>query len=141
MLSSHQLVPCSPLAWVPGISGLPNQVRLHRPALTIPDYLTRWMNVKVCFERLQKRRAGGMASMLRKLNIRLEGKHHSGIDDCRNTMKIVLALLRMRGGPEAFVTTGQLRGNQRGDGGQRGGFSSRGAGYRDPRAPRGTVIR
>jgi len=39
-----------------------------------------------------KMKAAGMAGMLRNLKIPLEGKHHSGIDDCKNICKLVQAL-------------------------------------------------
>ena len=35
----------------------------------------------------------GMAGMLKTLKIKLEGRHHSGIDDCKNIAKIVLNLM------------------------------------------------
>ncbi len=35
----------------------------------------------------------GMTEMLNALEIPLEGRHHSGIDDSRNLSKVILALL------------------------------------------------
>jgi ERI1 exoribonuclease 3 len=43
------------------------------------------------------KKAPGMAGMLPALNLKLEGKHHSGIDDSKNIAKIALELLK-RGG-------------------------------------------
>lgn len=40
-----------------------------------------------------KQRGIGMAAMLTELNIILEGRHHSGIDDCRNIAKILQRMI------------------------------------------------
>jgi inhibitor of KinA sporulation pathway (predicted exonuclease) len=40
-----------------------------------------------------KVKAGGMVNMLNYLNIPLEGRHHSGIDDTRNIAKILLKII------------------------------------------------
>jgi len=57
------------------------------PASEIFD---RWINVKTAFRKLYKiPRNHGMAMMLKKLQMPLEGRHHSGIDDCRNITRIV----------------------------------------------------
>ena len=63
------------------------------PAL--PTWLRRWVNVKKTFaERyLGTQRPKGMAGMLAHLRIPLEGRHHSGIDDVKNIVKIVRTLL------------------------------------------------
>lgn len=53
----------------------------------------QWLNVKEPFCSLTKKNPMGMAGMLRTLKLELTGRHHSGIDDCRNIMKIVLCLL------------------------------------------------
>ena len=34
-----------------------------------------------------------MAGMLRKLGMTLEGRHHSGIDDCRNISRVALKMM------------------------------------------------
>lgn len=50
----------------------------------------RWINIKRRFRKHYKdRNSRGMDGMLRRLGMTLEGKHHSGIDDCRNIAKIV----------------------------------------------------
>ena len=36
-----------------------------------------------------------MANMLKGLNLTLDGRHHSGIDDCRNTAKILIKLIEL----------------------------------------------
>lgn len=57
----------------------------------------KWINVKFAFmKQLQLRHSPGMAGMLKKLKLELEGRHHSGIDDCKNILRIVQNL-RERG--------------------------------------------
>lgn len=49
-----------------------------------------WINVKKAFaEFYGKPRVGGMLEMLHELDMQVEGRHHSGIDDCRNISRIV----------------------------------------------------
>jgi len=57
---------------------------------TIPPPMDCWVNIKKSFARqYQLRKAKGMAGMLNYAKLGLEGKHHSGIDDCRNISRIV----------------------------------------------------
>lgn len=66
--------------------------------IPLPDYLTKFIDVSSVFmSTLQREKSGGMLAMLQSLNIELQGKHHSGIDDSKNTAEIVLELIRRRG--------------------------------------------
>ncbi len=61
--------------------------------LPVPRAYRQWINVKAVFARtLRLSRAPGMPGMLEALGLELEGRHHRGIDDCRNTARVVLAL-------------------------------------------------
>ena len=65
--------------------------------LQLKGYFSGWINVKKIFAKeiegnLEK--LYGMAGMLDRLNIPLQGRHHSGIDDCRNITTIVEHLLK-----------------------------------------------
>ncbi|KZT72747.1 Exonuclease [Daedalea quercina L-15889] len=54
----------------------------------------RFINVKDAFRRHYKLRyQQGMAHMLRRLKLEPEGRYHSGIDDCRNILRIVKQML------------------------------------------------
>lgn len=57
-----------------------------------PQHLRRWINIKHTYAQAMHRKASGMIAMLNGLGLELEGRHHSGIDDCRNIAKIVQAL-------------------------------------------------
>lgn len=61
-----------------------------------PTIYRQWINVQRPFKNEYPGFRGGMAKMLKHLCIPLEGRHHSGIDDCRNTAKILLSLLEDR---------------------------------------------
>ena len=57
----------------------------------------RFINIKdeyVYFMKPKSKRGWGMKAMLRGLGIELKGRHHSGIDDCRNTASIFEELVR-----------------------------------------------
>ncbi|PPQ66024.1 hypothetical protein CVT26_010780 [Gymnopilus dilepis] len=60
----------------------------------LPSILTeRWINVKNPFKKQYRLGQGkGMKGMLNHLKLRLEGRHHSGIDDCKNIARIVQKL-------------------------------------------------
>jgi ERI1 exoribonuclease 3 len=63
--------------------------------IKLPAYFNRYINIKAYFPKVlqSKAKIGGMMQMLDKLNIKHEGKHHSGIDDVRNISKICTTLL------------------------------------------------
>ena len=71
---------------------LPVQCKYQK--LHYPDYLRRWINIKDAFERItgKSRKRNGMAGMLQELGLKLEGRHHSGIDDSKNIAKILATL-------------------------------------------------
>ena len=73
---------------------LPTQCRACQPPIDhIPHAFRRWINIKRPFaSSCGASKAPGMAGMLRRLRIELEGRHHCGIDDCRNIAKIVCRL-------------------------------------------------
>lgn len=74
----------------------------------VPNYLKRWINLKKVFSveqanpkfnevdyvKAAKPVTGGMTDMLKSFGIKLEGRHHSGIDDSRNLASIVVEMLK-----------------------------------------------
>jgi len=56
--------------------------------LVPPTIYHSFVNINGVFSDFYKTASGGMKGMLKYLKIELTGKHHSGIDDCRNTAKI-----------------------------------------------------
>jgi ERI1 exoribonuclease 3 len=56
---------------------------------TIPPPMDCWINIKKSFIGHYKVRKSGMGSILHYLKLGLEGRHHSGIDDCKNISRIV----------------------------------------------------
>lgn len=76
---------------------LPQQLRISNTPTgrdpntgTLAAPYNRWINVKQSFQQqygLKKQK--GMDGMLNYLKMNLEGRHHSGIDDCKNILRIV----------------------------------------------------
>lgn len=49
-----------------------------------------WINIKAAFKKHRHvRNEKGMAGMLKVLGLELLGRHHSGIDDCKNILRII----------------------------------------------------
>ncbi|KAI0721254.1 exonuclease RNase T and DNA polymerase III [Cerioporus squamosus] len=70
------------------LSGI--QVGLDPSTGALAAPYNRWINVKKSFQRLYGlKNPRGMAGMLRNAHMQLEGRHHSGIDDCKNILRIV----------------------------------------------------
>jgi ERI1 exoribonuclease 3 len=60
-----------------------------------PDYFNRWINIKKSFNKSTgKYGRDGMMGMLKDLNIQHIGRHHSGIDDCKNIAEILKSLAK-----------------------------------------------
>lgn len=86
---------------------LPAQARLSDTP--IPRLLRRWCNIKFAFGDAYGERPHGMTSMLEALHLDLKGKHHSGIDDCRNLARIALTMSEARKGGYLDVTWHERR--------------------------------
>ncbi len=57
------------------------------------QYFNHWINIKKSFHKAVGKYANsGMMGMLKELNIHHTGRHHSGIDDCKNIAEILKAL-------------------------------------------------
>ena len=89
---------------------LPLQCQLQFPPIkpnknVLHDCFKQWCNMKDVFSAFYKTPVTGMAQCLKKLNMLLVGKHHSGIDDCKNIAAIVQ---RMIEDGCTFAVTGKL---------------------------------
>jgi ERI1 exoribonuclease 3 len=67
--------------------------------LEVPQFLRSYINVKQVFsegflKENKDLKSLGMPKMLELLKLNLDGRHHSGIDDCRNIAKICIELLK-----------------------------------------------
>ena len=72
---------------------LPHQ--LHHEGLSAGSHLKQWCNVKWVYEKFyRKKKVNGMLTMLNGLKLGLIGKHHSGIDDCRNIGRVVCEMVK-----------------------------------------------
>lgn len=82
-------------------SMLPRNMRLLEKItgkrLKLHSCYRQWMNIKTLYWRYFKPGRGrGMVAMLQHAGLSLEGRHHSGIDDCVNTARILIQMLKQR---------------------------------------------
>ena len=71
---------------------LPSQLAYHGQSSPEASFQS-WINIKRTFENKYGGKAKGMTYMLRYLGLQLQGRHHSGIDDCRNITRICQVML------------------------------------------------
>ncbi|XP_005098403.1 ERI1 exoribonuclease 3 [Aplysia californica] len=57
-------------------------------------YLRSWINIKKSYADMTGTFPKGMMFMLDRLNLKHEGRHHSGIDDCRNIANIAVEMVK-----------------------------------------------
>lgn len=74
---------------------LPMQCKLAGEPVPAP--FQTWLNIKRLFSEVTGEKATGMEGMLEVLHLELEGRHHCGLDDCKNIARILEELLK-RGG-------------------------------------------
>lgn len=72
-------------------TALPKQCRLS--GMKVPPYARQWINLKIPFKRTYGKKTG-LVGMLNHLGMKFEGHPHSGIDDTRNTARIVQRMLK-----------------------------------------------
>jgi inhibitor of KinA sporulation pathway (predicted exonuclease) len=72
---------------------LPGQCKVS--AIAVPSHFASWCNLKFLFAKAcnAKQPSKGMTAMLQHLGLPLVGRHHSGIDDCRNIAQILLKII------------------------------------------------
>jgi hypothetical protein len=71
---------------------LPNQLKASGIE-SVPKVFRQWINIKMPFADWSGAKARGMKGMLSDLQLELTGRHHRGIDDCRNISKIAKFLI------------------------------------------------
>lgn len=71
---------------------LPKQAGYFR--LKPASYFNQWLNIKKAYAEITSTYPKGMMPMLEGLNIPHQGRHHSGIDDCKNIGNILKELLK-----------------------------------------------
>ncbi|XP_020269005.1 uncharacterized exonuclease domain-containing protein At3g15140 [Asparagus officinalis] len=70
---------------------IPQQCKVSK--MKIPPYFMEWINLKDVYLNFYNRRATGMMTMMRELEIPVFGSHHLGIDDTKNIARVVQRLL------------------------------------------------
>jgi len=79
-------------------------------SIPIPSYFNQWVNLKDVYLNFYHHKALGMRSMLNGLRIKLEGTHHSGLDDTSNIVKVLLRMIQ--DGAEIKVSAQRLNGGK-----------------------------
>ncbi len=69
-----------------------NQTNLS--GIKIPKFMRQWINIKVPFRQVSYTHSSSFRSMMDFLKLPLIGRHHSGIDDTRNTAEILKVLIK-----------------------------------------------
>ncbi|KAL7218289.1 hypothetical protein ACSBR2_011544 [Camellia fascicularis] len=70
---------------------VPQQCEVSR--MVLPPYFMEWINLKDIYLNFYKRRATGMITMMKELQIPLVGSHHLGIDDTKNIARVLQHML------------------------------------------------
>ncbi|GFZ12424.1 polynucleotidyl transferase, ribonuclease H-like superfamily protein [Actinidia rufa] len=70
---------------------VPQQCKVSR--MMLPTYFLEWINLKDIYLNFYKRRATGMITMMKELQIPLVGSHHLGIDDTKNIARVLQHML------------------------------------------------
>jgi inhibitor of KinA sporulation pathway (predicted exonuclease) len=69
-------------------------LKICRHSLEHYNCYKKYVNIRDEFNAFYNKNAGSMVNMLTKLKLELVGKHHSGIDDCRNISQIVIKMIK-----------------------------------------------
>ncbi|TVU10695.1 hypothetical protein EJB05_44239, partial [Eragrostis curvula] len=70
---------------------VPEQCRVSK--MKLPTYFMEWINLKDIYLNFYNRRATGMMTMMRQLEMPIVGSHHLGIDDSKNIARVVQRML------------------------------------------------
>ncbi|RDX62044.1 putative exonuclease domain-containing protein, partial [Mucuna pruriens] len=70
---------------------VPQQCEVSK--IKLPPYFMEWINLKDVYLNFYNRRATGMVTMLKELQIPMVGSHHLGIDDTRNIARVLQQML------------------------------------------------
>ncbi|OEL23280.1 putative exonuclease domain-containing protein [Dichanthelium oligosanthes] len=70
---------------------VPEQCKVSK--IKLPTYFMEWINLKDIYLNFYCRRATGMMTMMRELQLPIVGSHHLGIDDSKNIARVVQHML------------------------------------------------
>uniref|UniRef100_A0A804PWP5 Exonuclease domain-containing protein n=1 Tax=Zea mays TaxID=4577 RepID=A0A804PWP5_MAIZE len=70
---------------------VPEQCKVSK--INLPTYFMEWINLKDIYLNFYNRRATGMMTMMRELQLPIVGNHHLGIDDSKNIARVVQRML------------------------------------------------
>ncbi|WVZ68379.1 hypothetical protein U9M48_017325 [Paspalum notatum var. saurae] len=70
---------------------VPDQCKVSK--IKLPAYFMEWINLKDIYLNFYSRRATGMMTMMRELQMPIVGSHHLGIDDSKNIARVLQRML------------------------------------------------
>ncbi|EER88337.2 hypothetical protein BDA96_10G168700 [Sorghum bicolor] len=70
---------------------VPEQCKVSK--IKLPSYFMEWINLKDIYLNFYSRRATGMMTMMRELQLPIIGNHHLGIDDSKNIARVVQRMI------------------------------------------------
>ncbi|CAN6201551.1 unnamed protein product [Urochloa humidicola] len=70
---------------------VPQQCKVSK--IKLPTYFLEWINLKDIYLNFYSRRATGMMTMMRELQMPIVGSHHLGLDDSKNIARVVQRML------------------------------------------------
>ncbi|XP_061361251.1 uncharacterized exonuclease domain-containing protein At3g15140-like [Gastrolobium bilobum] len=70
---------------------VPQQCEVSK--IKLPPYFMEWINLKDVYLNFYNRKATGMVTMMKELQIPLLGSHHLGIDDTKNIARVLQHML------------------------------------------------
>lgn len=65
-----------------------------RKQIRKPQVLSSWVDIRAVYREFYKRRPQGLNGALRELGLSFEGREHSGIEDARNTARLVWRMVQ-----------------------------------------------
>jgi len=82
---------------------LPKQLRCH--GISCPACVSSWPNIKAGFCNFCKTKPTGVDSMLKHAGLELEGRRHSGIDNCKNLARVAQKMTKEGWELDGFTVT------------------------------------
>ncbi|XP_071509827.1 ERI1 exoribonuclease 2-like [Diadema antillarum] len=85
---------CTFITWSDWDLGVCLHYECQRKQLCKPSTLNQWIDIRAVYRSFYKRRPQGLNGALQELGIQFAGRQHSGLDDARNTARLVWRMIQ-----------------------------------------------
>ncbi|XP_072168368.1 ERI1 exoribonuclease 2-like [Diadema setosum] len=85
---------CTFITWSDWDLGVCLHYECQRKQLCKPSALNQWIDIRAVYRSFYKRRPQGLNGALQELGIQFAGRQHSGLDDARNTARLVWRMIQ-----------------------------------------------